>query len=244
MPARQESAPSATAPSAAARRGLFITFEGCDGSGKSTQVVRLATALRRAGRDVVETREPGGSPRAEAIRALLLSGGAARFGAFAETMLFNAARADHLRATIRPALERGAVVICDRFADSTRAYQGVLGEVSAELVLAAEEAVVGDTRPDLTIILDLPAELTLKRLAGRGGPASPDKFEADALAHHARLRQAYLDIAAQERERCVIVSARRSIDQVAERIARLVEARLDPNRPKPPARRSKAQMRG
>ncbi|SED94175.1 thymidylate kinase [Rhizobiales bacterium GAS191] len=224
--------------------GSFITFEGCDGSGKSTQVARLAAHLRDAGRDVVETREPGGSPRAEAIRALLLSGKASRFGAFAETMLFNAARADHLRTAIRPALERGAIVICDRFADSTRAYQGVLGEVSAELVLAAEDAVVGETRPELTIILDLPAELTLKRLAGRGGPGTPDKFEADALAHHARLRQAYLDIAAQAPERCVVVSARRSIDQVAERIARLVDARLDRNKPKPPARRSKALMRG
>jgi len=222
----------------AAERGLFITFEGCDGSGKSTQVARLAAYLRATGRSVVETREPGGSPRAEAIRALLLSGKASRFGPFAETMLFNAARADHLRVAIRPALERGSIVICDRFADSTRAYQGVLGEVSPELVAAAEEAVVGETKPDLTLILDLPAELTMKRLAARGGPgAASDKFEADALAHHAQLRQAFLDIAARAPERCVVVSARRSVDQVAKRIQRLVEARLEGSKPKPQARR-------
>lgn len=210
------------------RKGMFITFEGSDGSGKSTQARRLAAALRGAGHEVVETREPGGSPRAEAIRALLLSGKAEPFGAFAETMLFNAARADHLRATIRPALAQGAIVICDRFADSTRAYQGALGRVEDDVVRAAEAAVVGDTTPDLTIILDLAAELTLKRLGERRAMGGPDKFEAEALAHHARLRQAFLDIAAQHPERCVVVSARRSIDQVAERILRLVEARLDP----------------
>jgi dTMP kinase len=219
-----------------ATKGTFITFEGCDGTGKSTQAARLAASLRLAGRKVVETREPGGSPRAEAIRELLLSGKAAQFGAFAETMLFNAARADHLRATIRPALERGAIVICDRFADSTRAYQGALGEVSGDMVRAAEAAVVGDTKPDLTIILDLPAELTLKRLGARRARGRPDKFEADALGHHAKLRQAYLDIAHECPQRCVVVSARRSIDQVAERVSRLVESLLDKDWPKRPLR--------
>ena len=114
----------------------------------------------------------------------------------------------------------------------------MLGEVSPELVAAAEEAVVGETKPDLTLILDLPAELTMKRLAARGGPgAASDKFEADALAHHAQLRQAFLDIAARAPERCVVVSARRSVDQVAKRIQRLVEARLEGSKPKPQARR-------
>jgi dTMP kinase len=213
----------------AGRRGMFITFEGSDGSGKSTQAGRLAAALRLLGHEVVETREPGGSPRSEAIRALLLSGKAAPYGAFAETMLFNAARADHLRATIRPALARGAVVICDRFADSTRAYQGVLGKVSDDLLGAAEEAVVGDTAPDLTIILDLPAKLTLERLGTRraAGGGEADKFEDEALAHHAALRQAFLDIAARSPERCVVVSAQRSVDEVADRILRLVKARLE-----------------
>jgi dTMP kinase len=210
----------------AAVTGVFITFEGCDGTGKSTQAARLAAALRRSGWTVVETREPGGSPRAEAIRSLLLSGKASEFGAFAETMLFNAARVDHLRATIRPALARGAIVVCDRFADSTRAYQGVLGKVSGALVRAAEIAVVGDTKPNLTFILDLPAELTLKRLGGRRAVGEADRFEAEALDHYARLRQAYLDIAAEEPQRCVVVSARRSIDQVAERIFRVAERRL------------------
>ena len=220
------------------RDGMFITFEGCDGTGKSTQAARLAASLRLAGETVVETREPGGSPRAEAIRELLLSGKAARFGAFAETMLFNAARADHLRATIRPALARGAIVICDRFADSTRAYQGVLGEVDGSVVRAAEEAVVGDTKPDLTIILDLPPQLTLKRLAARRAVDRPDRFEAEALDHYAKLRQAYLDIAAESPERCVVVSARRSVDQIAERVARLVEVRRTGKPPRRPAKRA------
>jgi dTMP kinase len=211
-------------------RGFFITFEGSDGSGKSTQAGRLAPALRNLGHEVVETREPGGSPRAEAIRALLLSGKAAPYGAFAETMLFNAARADHLRATIRPALQRGAIVICDRFADSTRAYQGVLGKVNDDLLAAAEEAVVADTAPDLTIILDLAATDTLERLGTRraaGGEA--DRFEDEALAQHAALRQAFLDIAARSPERCVVVNAQRSVDGVAERILRLVKTRLGAN---------------
>jgi dTMP kinase len=222
------------------RRGMFITFEGSDGSGKSTQAGRLAAALRRLGHEVVETREPGGSPRAEAIRALLLSGKAARYGAFAETMLFNAARADHLRATIRPALARGAIVICDRFADSTRAYQGALGKVGDDLLGAAEAAVVADTAPDLTIILDVPATDTLERLGTRrAGGGVGDKFEDEALAHHAALRQAFLDIAARSPERCVVVSAQRPVDQVGAHILRLVNARLYPNSRPPAARLEK-----
>jgi dTMP kinase len=224
----------------AIRKGIFITFEGCDGTGKSTQAARLAATLRLAEQEVVETREPGGSPRAEAIRELLLSGKVAHLGAFAETMLFNAARADHLRNLIRPALERGAFVICDRFADSTRAYQGALGKVSDEIVRAAETAIVGETRPDLTVILDLPADLTLKRLGARRSLGGPDRFEAEALDHHAKLRQAFLDIAKESPERCVVVSARRSVDQVAERIARIVEMRFDPTQP---SRRNGAPQR-
>jgi len=209
---------------------MFITFEGSDGSGKSTQARLLAHSLRRAGHDVVETREPGGSPRAEAIRALLLSGKAARLGALAETVLFNAARADHLRVTIRPSLARGAIVICDRFADSTRAYQGVLGKMDDDLLVAAEAAVVGDTAPDLTIILDLPAELTLERLGARRetvGEAA-DKFEEEALAHHDALRQAFLDIAALAPARCVVVSAQAPVEEVAKRIFALVMDRVSP----------------
>jgi dTMP kinase len=211
------------------RKGRFITFEGCDGTGKSTQAARLAATLRTAGHDVVTTREPGGSPRAEAIRELLLSGKAARFGAFAETMLFNAARADHLRATILPALRRGAVVICDRFADSTRAYQGALGEVDEATLAAAEAAVVANAMPDLTIVLDLPAELIMTRIGGRHSPHGHDKFEAEALAHYTKLRRSFLDIAKSAPERCVVVGARRSTDQVARHIQRLVEERLHLN---------------
>jgi dTMP kinase len=215
-----------------ARTGRFITFEGCDGAGKSTQAAMLAAALRAAGDDVVETREPGGSPRAEAIRALLFSGKSAPMGSFAEAMLFNAARADHLRVTIKPALARGATVICDRFADSTRAYQGALGEVDEDIVGALEVAVVGDARPDLTIILDLPAEIILERIGSRQSKREgADRFETDALAHHSRLRQAYIDIAARWPERCVVISARQPIEQVARRILRLVERRFGYNMP-------------
>ncbi|MBV9974367.1 MAG: dTMP kinase [Hyphomicrobiales bacterium] len=230
------------------RNGMFITFEGSDGSGKSTQAELLARSLRRAGLEVIETREPGGSPRAEAIRELLLSGKAAPFGAFAETMLFNAARADHLRATIRPALARSAIVICDRFADSTRAYQGVLGKIGDDLLAAAEAAVVGDTAPDLTIILDLPADVTVERLRARreaGGEMS-DKFEEEALAHHEALRHAFLDIAARAPARCVVLSAQTSVEELAQAILRLVEERLGTDRGRSvprPSRSSDARPR-
>ena len=153
-------------------RGLFITFEGGEGAGKSTQVGLLAMRLAAQGRDVVRTREPGGSPGGEAIRALLVTGGADRWSATTETLLMNAARCDHIERVIAPALQRGAVVICDRFADSTRAYQGAAGGAAPELIAALEAAVVGDTRPDLTFILDLPVEIGLARAAGRG-PRAP-----------------------------------------------------------------------
>ena len=143
--------------------GRFITFEGGEGAGKSTQVERLRQRLEARGTMVVTTREPGGSPRAERIRQSLLSGEAKGFGPFAEALMFSAARMDHLDQTIRPALERGAFVLCDRFADSTRAYQGVLGAVDEALIEKLERAVVDETRPDLTFILDVPADIGLGR---------------------------------------------------------------------------------
>ena len=149
-------------------RGRFITFEGGEGTGKSTQARLLAERLTGAGREVVLTREPGGSAGAEAIRALLVTGSVDRWSATTETLLMHAARRDHIERLIGPALERGAWVVCDRFADSTRAYQGAAGGAPAELIAALEREVLGDVTPDLTLVLDLPPADGLARAAGRG----------------------------------------------------------------------------
>jgi dTMP kinase len=208
-------------------RGRFITLEGGEGAGKSTQQRRLVERLAAAGIKAVATREPGGSPRAEEIREALLSGKVARLGPFAEALMFSAARADHLDATIRPALERGDWVVCDRFADSTRAYQGVQGKVDAALIRAMERVVVGPTRPDLTLVLDLPAEVGLARAAARRGLGEAgDRFEAEALEFHQGLRDAFLAIAADDKDRCVVVDAQGTPDAVAERIWKIVSGRL------------------
>src|SRR3954471_6686213 len=174
--------------------GKFITFEGGEGAGKSTQVGALAKRLEALGLRVVVSREPGGSPGAEAIRHVLLSGAAKPLGPHAEAILFAAARADHLRETIRPALERGAWVISDRFADSTRVYQGALGNVDARLIARLERLAIGDTLPDLTIVLDLPPEVGLARAAMRRGQISPDRFEQETLEFHTKLREAYREL--------------------------------------------------
>jgi dTMP kinase len=170
-------------------RGKFITFEGGEGGGKSTQAARLANRLKSLGVGVVVSREPGGSAGAEAIRHVLLSGAAKPLGPHAEAILFAAARADHLRQTIRPALERGQWVISDRFADSTRIYQGVLGNVDARLIWRLEKLTVGETGPDLTIILDIPPEEGLARAARRRGTATIDRFEGEAFDFHKKLRE-------------------------------------------------------
>ena len=186
-------------------RGFFITFEGGEGAGKSTQLNRLADRLEAAGRDVVRTREPGGSPGAEAIRALLVTGEADRWSPITETLLMYAARRDHIEQVIAPALARGAVVLCDRFADSTRAYQGAGGGAPASLISALEAEVLGDLRPDLTLILDLPTASGLARAAGRGGMEA--RFESKGLAFHERLRAGFLAIARAEPDRCRIIDA-------------------------------------
>jgi dTMP kinase len=209
-------------------RGRFITFEGGEGTGKSTQVKALAARLTSLGLGVVTTREPGGSPGAEAIRHVLLSGAAKPLGAYAEAILFAAARDDHLRQTIRPALEQGRWVACDRFADSTRVYQGVLGNVDQRLIGRLEHITVGDTAPDLTIVLDMPAELGLERAARRRGGAAADRFETEALEFHERLRRAYLELAAREPERCVVIDGCGEPGTVAEAIWAVVCERLNP----------------
>lgn len=207
-------------------RGRFISFEGGEGSGKSTQAAQLAERLRVLGVSVVLTREPGGSPGAEIVRHVLLSGAAKPFGPDAEAMLFAAARADHVETTIRPALDRGAWVVCDRFVDSTRAYQGMLGNVDPRLVRALERLSVGDTMPDLTIILDLAPEIGLDRAARRRLGATPDRFEGETLAFHTALRDAYRALAAREPARCVLVDAAAPPHRIADEVWTAVCSRL------------------
>jgi dTMP kinase len=191
--------------------GRFITFEGGEGAGKTTQIKRLAARLRTAGITVTETREPGGSERAEAIRNLLLSGRVETLGAEAEAILFAAARADHVDQLIVPNLGRGDWVLCDRFADSTRAYQGAAG-LSGTTIDLLEGAAVGATKPDLTLMLDLPVETGMARVNGR---AAPDRFERDPDSEHAKRRAIFLAIAEKETERCRIVDATGDEEAVA-----------------------------
>jgi dTMP kinase len=216
-------------------RGKFITLEGGEGGGKTTQAAALSERLRKAGLSVLQTREPGGTPRAEAIREVLLSGKAKRFGPMGEAVLFYAARESHLELAIRPAIEQGTWVVCDRFSDSTRAYQGAAGGVPRSVINVLEKAVVGSTRPDLTIIFDLPPELGLQRAAKRvrsgsdGEPAGSelDRFEAMSLPFHSNLRDEFLAIAKAEPGRCVTVNASRSIQAVADEVWAIVRKRFD-----------------
>lgn len=209
-------------------RGRFITFEGGEGSGKSTQAKMLAQRLKALAVGVVLTREPGGSKGAEIIRHILLAGVAKPLGAETEALLFAAARDDHVRNVIRPAIARGKWVICDRFVDSTRVYQGALGNVDARIIRRLEQIAVGDTMPDLTFILDLPAEVGIQRAARRRGQAAADRFETETIEFHARLREAYRDIARREPDRCVLIDTEQPKEKVAEDIWSIVNKRLDP----------------
>lgn len=194
--------------------GFFITFEGGEGAGKSSQVKRLAEHLRRLGAKVTLTREPGGSPGAERLRELLLSGAVREFGPAAEAMIFSAARIDHLDQTIRPALARGEVVICDRFIDSTRAYQGASGKIDPAFLENLERIVIGPTRPDLTFILDLSPEIGMARAGLRRGSGQIDRFEAEDLAFHLQLRDSFRSIVTNEPERCRLINAALSETEV------------------------------
>jgi dTMP kinase len=206
--------------------GLFVTFEGGEGAGKSTQIRRLADLLRRRGHDVLVTREPGGSPGAEAVRHVLLSGAAEASGVRMEAILFAAARSDHVEEVIRPALASGAIVLCDRFVDSSRVYQGATGNLEPELIEALQRVAVNGVVPDCTIILDLPAELGLKRAHKRSSGAAPDRFEREEIETHEKRREAYLDIAAADPSRCHVVEADRPEEEVAAAIAAIVEPRV------------------
>ena len=194
-------------------RGRFIAFEGGEGAGKSTQVKAVVARLRDRGLEVVQTREPGGSPGAEALRNLLVTGDAGRWSPLSELLMMYAARSDHLEKIIRPALERGAWVVCDRFADSSRAYQGAGGGVGPDFIEAVDAAVVADTQPDLVIVMDMPVEAGLKRAAARGD--AENRFESKGAAFHERLRQGFLSRAAAVPERYRVIDADRTIDAIA-----------------------------
>jgi dTMP kinase len=207
-------------------RGRFITFEGGEGSGKSTQIKTLAEHLNAERLRTLVTREPGGSPGAEIIRHLVLSGMGKLLGADAETLLFAAARDDHVRSVILPALSQGKWVLCDRFSDSTRVYQGRVGHVAPEVLNAMERVTIGDLKPDLTLILDVPVEIGMQRAAARRGTGAPDRFEAEDIEFHQQLREAYRQIAATEPERCVLIDASAEAATVASNIWAAVRERL------------------
>jgi dTMP kinase len=222
---------ASASPAQAMASAKFITFEGGEGSGKSTQAQLLADRLRGESIDVVLTREPGGSPFAEQVRSLILDPATAPHSPLCEALLFNAARADHLDAVIRPALAAGRWVICDRFADSTRVYQGVAGGLASRVLADLEAMVVAPTAPDLTFILDLPPDIGLARAANRRQtgtlrPTEADAFEKRDLAFHAGLRAGYAAIAAAEPGRCMLIDGARAPAAIAAHIWAHVEARF------------------
>lgn len=216
--------------SARYRRGRFITFEGGEGAGKTTQQRALSQKLQEFGIPTLMTREPGGTPGAEAVRTALLSGAIKDRGPEVEALLFAAARAEHVDCVIRPALAEGVWVLCDRFADSTRVYQGGAG-VESSILDALELVALDGVAPDLTFVLDLPAKIGLARIARRsghndGGNGRGDRFERDDLAIHQRRRQAFVALARAHPERCVIVNGARPSTLVAERIWEATVSRL------------------
>jgi dTMP kinase len=206
------------------KRGRFITFEGGEGTGKSTQVRLLADHLRKGGADVVQTREPGGSPSAEEIRGLLVTGAADRWSPMAETLLFYAARVEHWRQVIDPALGRGAHVICDRFSDSTMAYQSYAGGLPRQVIESLHRATMANAEPDLTIVLDIPVDEGLRRAASRRDDET--RFERKGREFHERLRQGFLDIAKNAPKRCVVIDAAQAIDRVQAAVLGALKSRL------------------
>ncbi|NEJ73751.1 dTMP kinase [Rhizobium phaseoli] len=208
--------------------GLFVTFEGGEGAGKSTQIRRLAEALRGEGRDVLVTREPGGSPGAEAVRHVLLSGAAEAFGTRMEAILFAAARNDHVEEVIRPALAAGKVVLCDRFIDSSRVYQGITGNLEPDFIETLQRIAINGVIPDCTVILDIPAKIGLERAQKRAAADAPDRFEKERLETHEKRREAFLDIAAREPERCHVVNAMQSEEAIAAEILAIVQQLMSP----------------
>ena len=207
--------------------GVFITFEGGEGAGKSSQIKRLEKNLEKIDYDVILTREPGGTAGAEAIRHVILSGGAEKLGPDVEAMLFAAARSDHVDKVIRPALKAGKIVLCDRFFDSTRVYQGATGAVDMEFLYSLEHIACDDVWPDLTLILDLSAEEGMQRANSRRNKnEAPDRFEKENMQAQEMRREAFKAIADKEPDRCKLINASGSEDKVAKRIWSVVEPLL------------------
>lgn len=205
-------------------RGRFITLEGGEGAGKTTLIKALSDALRSRGLDVVVTREPGGTPGAELLREILLTGATDRWSPMSEALLMYAARVDHVERLITPALQRGAWVLSDRFADSTTAYQGAAGGVPIERIKLLHQAALGNFKPDLTLILDIDPQIGIERTIARGEDAT--RFERFDPGFHGRLRRAFLDIADEEPDRCVVVDAGQPVDVVARRAVDLIDVHL------------------
>lgn len=206
-------------------KGRFITFEGGEGTGKTTQIEGLRTRLEARGLEVVQTREPGGSLEAETIRDLLVTGDTGRWRPATEALLHFAARNEHLERVIRPALERGSFVLCDRFTDSTMAYQGIVQGLGPGVVSALDTLIVRETRPDLTFVLDLDSQTGLERANGRAG--DEDRYERMGPDFHQRLRSAFLKIASDNSDRCVLIDASGTKEEVGEAIWTVVQDRLD-----------------
>jgi dTMP kinase len=206
--------------------GKFISFEGGEGAGKSTQARMLRDQLQSHGRNVLLTREPGGSPGAEEIRKLLVEGEPERWTPLAETLLFLSARADHVARVIEPALTAGTWVISDRFADSTFVYQGIARGLGIEAVRRLQHAALGDFAPDLTILLDIDPGVGLTRTRRRG--QAENRFERFDAGFHARLREGFLRIVAGEPGRCVVTDGSRNTDAIAADVWRIVGERLRP----------------
>lgn len=205
-------------------RGRFITFEGGEGTGKSTQVRLLTSYLTQSGMDVVQTREPGGSPSAEEIRTLLVTGAADRWSPMAETLLFNAARVEHWRQVIDPALARGAHVVCDRFSDSTMAYQAYAGGIDPKVIAELHRLALGGVEPDLTVVLDIGVDEGLQRAAARRD--NETRFERKGREFHERLRQGFLDIARRAPKRCLVIDAALPIERVHSAVLDGLKSRL------------------
>jgi dTMP kinase len=212
--------------------GFFITFEGGEGAGKSTQIERLARRMRAKKYEVLVTREPGGSAGAEAVRHVLLSGAAEPFGPKMEAILFAAARSDHVEQVIRPAVERGSIVLCDRFIDSSRVYQGVTGGLDTDFMQALEAVAINGMMPDMTLIFDIdPVEGLKRATARRSAGDAADRFEKETLASHRRRREAFLAIAAAEPERCIVIDAAADPDTVENVVTAAVFSALEERMP-------------
>ena len=208
-------------------RGFFITFEGGEGAGKSTQIRLLAEKLRAKGYKLLVTREPGGSPGAEAIRHVILSGAAEPFGPEMEALLFAAARSDHVEQVIRPAVQSGRIVLCDRFLDSSRVYQGGAGNLDPAYMQEMERVAINGMMPDMTLIFDIDPIEGLKRASSRRGASQADRFEKEDIDIHQRRRRAFLDIAEQEPDRCIVIDASGNVDAVENRVTAAVFAGLE-----------------